>query len=59
MLKDLMWEMFKNTGKIDYFMQYKRIRDKKPDFLTEAGSDTALDGGKCRMSKPEEWSSGK
>lgn len=58
MLKDLAWEMFKKTGNIEFFLQYKSL-DPKPDFNIEAASDTVLDGGKCRMSKPEEWSSEK
>jgi hypothetical protein len=59
MLKNLMWQMFKNTGNIEYFMQYRDVADKKPDFMTEAGSETALDGEQWRISKPGEWSSGK
>lgn len=59
MLKNLTWQMFKQTGNIEYFIQYKDLDDKKPDFFTEAGSETALDGAKCRMSKLEEWLSEK
>lgn len=59
MLKDLVWQMFKNTGNIDYFIQYRSLNEQTPDFYTEAGSDIALDGEKCRTSKPEEWLSGK
>jgi len=59
MLKNLMWQMFKSTGNIEYFMQYKDVNDKKPDFMTEAGSETALDGEQWRTSKQGEWSSGK
>ena len=56
MLKDIAWKMFKQTGNIEYFLQYKEINEKNTDFLTEAASDIALDGEKCRMSKQEEWS---
>lgn len=59
MLKDLAWQMFKKTGNIEYFLHYKSLDKNKSDFLTEAASDTVLDGEKCRMSKPKEWSSGK
>ncbi len=44
MIKNLMWQMFKNTGNIEYFMQYRDVTERKPDFMTEAGSETALDG---------------
>jgi hypothetical protein len=57
MLKNIMWQMFEKTGNIEYFMQYRDV--KKPDFLTEAGTETALDGEQWRISKREEWSSGK
>lgn len=59
MLKDIAWQMFKKTGNIEYFLQYRGLDKKSSDFLTEAASDTALDGEKWRMSKPEEWLSGK
>jgi len=59
MLKDLAWQMFKKTGNIEYFLQYKSLDKNKPDFNMEAASDTVLDGEKCHMSKPEEWSHGK
>lgn len=59
MLKNMMWQMFKNTGNIEYFMQYRNVTDKKPDFLTEAGSETIVDGKKWHISKPEGWSSGR
>ncbi|NLM11038.1 MAG: hypothetical protein GX213_09770 [Clostridiaceae bacterium] len=62
MLKDIAWQMFKKTGNIEYFLQYKSLDRKKSDFNTfntEAASDIVLDGEKCRMSKPEEWLSGK
>lgn len=59
MLKDIAWQMFKKTGKIEYFLQYKDLDEKRPDFFTEAASDTVLDGEKCLMSKPEEWLSEK
>lgn len=54
MLKALIWQMFKNTGDIDYFIQYRRLKEQTPDFYTEAGSDIVLDGEKCHTSKPEE-----
>jgi len=59
MLKNLIWQMFKNTGNIEYFMQYRDVSDHKPDFKIEAGSETALDGEQWRTSKPGGWSSGK
>ncbi|MBP7174832.1 MAG: hypothetical protein KBA53_01270 [Thermoclostridium sp.] len=59
MIRNLMWQMFKNTGNIEYFMQYRDITDKKPDFMTEAGSEPLMDGEKWRTSKSGEWSSGK
>ncbi|NLX76120.1 MAG: YqzL family protein [Clostridiaceae bacterium] len=58
-MKDLAWQMFKKTGNIEYFLQYKNLEKGKSDFSTEAASDTVLDGEKWRMSKPGEWSSGK
>lgn len=54
MLKDLAWQMFKKTGNIEFFLQYKSLDRKKNDFSTEAASDTSLDGEKCRMSKQKE-----
>ena len=42
MLKNLIWQMFKNTGNIEYFMQYRDVSEKKPDYKTEAGSETVL-----------------
>lgn len=59
MLKNMLWQMFKKTGEIDYFIQYKEINDKGPDFMIEAGSEIHSDGEKWRISKPKEWSSGK
>ncbi|HEY8420476.1 MAG TPA: hypothetical protein VIL05_01875 [Thermoclostridium sp.] len=59
MLKDMAWQMFKKTGNIEFFLQYKSLDGKKPDFNIEAASETFLDGEKCRMSEPEEWSSEK
>jgi hypothetical protein len=59
MLKDLIWQMFKNTGDIDYFIQYRSLKEQTPDFYTEAGSDIVLDGEKCHTLKPEEWLSEK
>jgi hypothetical protein len=59
MLKALIWQMFKNTGDIDYFIQYRSLKEQTPDFYTEAGSDIVLDGEKCHTLKPEEWLSEK
>lgn len=59
MLKNLMWQMFEKTGDIEYFLNYKGLKEKRPDFMTEAGMDITLDGEKWLTSKPEEWSSGK
>lgn len=44
MLKNIAWQMFAKTGNIEYFMQYKDLRDRRVDFMTEAGAETALDG---------------
>jgi len=54
MLKDFAWQMFKKTGNIEFFLQYKNLDRMNRDFSTEAASDTDLDGEKCRMSKPKE-----
>lgn len=26
-MKDLLWQLFKNTGKIEYYLKYKEIKD--------------------------------
>jgi len=54
MMKNLAWEMFKNTGNIECYMEY--IKDNKPDFSLEAGEETIVDGEKCHISKQKEWS---
>jgi hypothetical protein len=59
MLKNLVWQMFKKTGGIEYFLQYKALNNSDENFMTEASSEITLDGEKCRISKPEDWSSGK
>ncbi len=59
MLKNLTWQMFKNTGNIEYYIQYRDVKESEPDFLTEAGADSSWDGEKWHTSRPEEWLSGK
>lgn len=27
-MKDLLWDLFKNTGKIEYYLKYKEIENK-------------------------------
>lgn len=27
-MKDLLWSLFKNTGKIEYYMKYKELDDE-------------------------------
>lgn len=26
-MKNLLWDLFKNTGKIEYYLKYKQMRD--------------------------------
>lgn len=59
MIKDLMWNMFKNTGNIEYYMQYKNIRGKKADFSVEAGEENVVDGERCHIAKQKESLHGK
>jgi len=56
MLKDLAWQLFKKTGNIEFFLQYKNLEktERSLDFSTEAASAMDLDGEKCRMSKRKE-----
>jgi hypothetical protein len=56
MMKNLAWKMFKNTGNIESYMEYKNIKDNKPDFSVEVGEETIVDGEKCHISKQKEWS---
>ena len=28
-MKELLWNLFKNTGKIEYYLEYKKIKDEK------------------------------
>lgn len=28
-MKDLLWDLFKNTGKIEYYLKYKEVKDGK------------------------------
>lgn len=28
-MKQLLWDLFQNTGKVEYYMQYKKIDDSK------------------------------
>ena len=28
-MKELLWNLFKNTGKIEYYMQYKKILEQE------------------------------
>ncbi len=59
MITDLMWKMFLSTGNIEYFMQYRDIKERNFDFYSDAGQKNVLDGGKWRTSKQKEWLSGK
>lgn len=27
-MKELLWDLFKNTGKIEYYIKYKQIKDE-------------------------------
>lgn len=54
MIRNIAWAMFKNTGNVGYYMQYKNIEVNKPDFSVEAGSEIIVDGGKCHISKQKE-----
>ena len=29
MNKDLLWDLFKNTGKIEYYLKYKELENKQ------------------------------
>ena len=29
MKKELLWNLFKSTGKIEYYLQYKKIKDNE------------------------------
>ena len=33
MTKEDLWNLFKMTGKIDYYLEYKRMIEKKVDIL--------------------------
>ena len=28
-MEELLWDLFKNTGKIEYYIKYKKIKDEK------------------------------
>ena len=28
-MKELLWDLFRNTGKIEYYLKYKEIKDGK------------------------------
>lgn len=30
-MKDLLWQMFEKTGKIDYYMRYKELSSKEKE----------------------------
>ncbi len=55
MIKHIAWSMFKNTGDIEYYMQYRDSDSNKPDFSIEAGSETIVDGERWRTLKPKDW----
>lgn len=55
-MKNLAWTMFKNTGNIECYMEYKNMKDNKPDFGIEAGEEPIVDGEKCHILKQKEWS---
>ena len=55
MIKHLAWSMFKNTGNIEFYMQYRDTVNNKTDFSMEAGSETIVDGEKWHTLKPRDW----
>ncbi|NLY18291.1 MAG: hypothetical protein GX045_04950 [Clostridiaceae bacterium] len=59
MLKDLAWNMFKSTGNIEYYIQYRNVKNNKPDFSIEAGEENIVDGEGCLISKQKESLPGK
>ena len=28
-MKDILWQLFKNTGKVEYYIKYKELKDEK------------------------------
>lgn len=59
MIKDLTWNMFKNTGNIEYYIQYRNMKGNKPDFSIEVSDEIVVDGERCHMSRQKESLSGK
>lgn len=30
-MKELLWDLFRNTGKIEYYLKYKEVSDKEDE----------------------------